>query len=226
MAGFEDVLTGWLITLSHHPIQLYCGIVLILFASSFGLPLPEEVVLITSGTVAYLSLAEAAETGMPPTMNPYVIASVCFFAVLISDVLVFTLGRKYGLRLLRRGPMKRLLSESNLQKVERWTRSYGPWACGIFRFTPGIRFPGHFMCGALGITYTRFLTVDGLAALVSVPSQVLLIAFYGDAILVYFKTFKVVLIVAAVVAFIVWYILRRRRKAGPPGSVGTPNAAA
>jgi membrane protein DedA with SNARE-associated domain len=226
MAGIEEVLMVWLTALSHHPIQLYCGIILILFASSFGLPLPEEVVLITSGTVAYLALAEAAETGMSPTMSPYTIASVCFFAVLLSDVVVFTLGRKYGLKLLRRGPLGRLLSEINIKKVERWTRSYGPWACGIFRFTPGIRFPGHFMCGALGITYTRFLTVDGLAALVSVPSQVLLIAFYGDAILVYFKTFKVVLISTAAVAFIVWFILRRRRKAGPPENVDTPNAAA
>jgi membrane protein DedA with SNARE-associated domain len=226
MAGVEEFLTSWLVTLSQHPIHLYFGIVLILFASSFGLPFPEEIVLITSGMVAYMALAEATESGLAPTMSPYTIATVCFLAVIISDTLVFALGRRYGLVLLRRGPLKKLLSESNLAKVEKWTHNYGTWACGIFRFTPGLRFPGHFMCGALGISYVRFLSVDGMAALLSVPTQVLLIAFYGDQIMVYFKTFKVFLIAAAAAALIIWIIIKRRQKQDPPDNIGSPNAAA
>jgi membrane protein DedA with SNARE-associated domain len=212
MPELEEIIRNLLMEISHHPLQLYAGVILILFASSFGLPLPEEVVLLSSGMIAYLSLTESLATGNPPNVNPITLSIVCFGSVLISDLLVFTLGRKYGLAMLRRKPFSRFISEVALTKVRIWTRKYGVWACAIFRFTPGIRFPGHFMCGSMRISYTKFLLTDGVAALLTVPTQVLFIAYYGDEILVYFKQFKVVLIGLFILAFFIWFFFIRRLK--------------
>ena len=210
MYEIDEIIRQVLMDAAHYPILLYAGIILILFASSFGLPLPEEVVLLTSGTIAYFAMSGASLSGTTSTINPYTLAFVCFLAVLLSDVLVFWLGKKYGLNLLKRPPLNRYLTPKILNKVEAWTEKYGAWACALFRFTPGIRFPGHFMCGAMKISYLKFLLTDGIAALITVPSQVLLIAFYGDEILGYVKQFKVLLITVGAIAFVVWFIKNKK----------------
>jgi membrane protein DedA with SNARE-associated domain len=209
MFGFEETITLWLTEMAHHPTQLYVAIILILFASSFGLPFPEEIVLITAGAAVYVARSESLKTGLPSTLNPEMVALVCFAAVFISDALVFFLGRRFGISLLNKRPFSILLTPPRLKKVESWTSQYGALACGIFRFTPAIRFPGHFMCGALKIKWLTFIIVDGLAALLTVPSQVLLIAYYGDEILIYFKQFKITILVIAILLFVGWMIYKR-----------------
>ncbi len=218
MFGFEDIIREWLIEASHHPEYLYFSVVLFLTLSSFGLPFPEELVLITSGMVASVAMMEAAELGRPSTINPITLALTCLFAVLISDFLVFFLGRKYGVGLIRSSPFSKVISSKALDKVEIVTQKYGFLACGFFRFTPGLRFPGHFMCGALKISYTKFFLSDGTAALISVPTQVLLLAYYGDEIVKYFKQFKLGIVLVAVLLLAFWLIRRKILSAPKPVS--------
>lgn len=225
MADIELLISQLLLEMAHHPVLLYCGVVGILFASSFGLPLPEEVVLVTSGMIANVALAEAARLGAEPTVEAASLAAVCFAAVFASDLVVFTLGKRFGLPLLRRKPFSRFLTEGALTRVKQWTSRYGAWACCVFRFTPGIRFPGHFICGAMGISYTKFALTDGVAALLTVPTQVLLLAFYGDEILGAIKQFKIWLFAGLGIAFVLWLALRWWRKPAAGGPAGSSEAA-
>jgi membrane protein DedA with SNARE-associated domain len=218
MDGFEQQVIYWLTELSQHPFHLYIAVVLILTASSFGLPLPEEVVLITCGLVGSIALTESKKTGLPPTIDIENLALVCFLAVFLSDFLVFFLGRKLGTPLLQKKPFNKVLTPEVMQKIEHYTKKFGPLACGVFRFTPGLRFPGHFMCGALKVSYKNFILVDGFAALVSVPTQVLLIGYYGESILVHFKEFKIALLILLVLGVIGWFIYRRPRPYKPVDS--------
>ena len=106
--------------------------------------------------------------------------------------------------------------QKKLEKVSYWTKKYGAWAAGFFRFTPGLRFPGHFSCGALGLSPAKFVAVDGTAALLSVPPQVFLIAFFGEPILKYLKQFKVViaiLVILALIAFVINKYYYRKKMA-------------
>jgi len=217
MVGIEEAIRELLMGISHHPHLLYAGVIFILFASSFGLPLPEEVVLLTSGMIAYLSVEEGLATATSPHVNPVVLATICFAAVLFSDLLVFYLGRRFGITLLKRKPFSNLISSKSLARVRMWTKKYGAWACAVFRFTPGIRFPGHFICGSMKISYTKFLLTDGLAALLTVPTQVLLMAYYGDEILVYLKQFKIILIGLLIFTLVAWLIFRKRALPAPLG---------
>jgi membrane protein DedA with SNARE-associated domain len=208
MDGIEQQVTTWLIEVSHYPFYLYLGVALFFTASSFGFPIPEEVVLVTCGMIAYLSLEEARAQGTTPTVNAVSLALHCFASVFLSDLLVFFLGRRYGTKLLRRPPFTRLIGEGMLNQVETSVQKYGAFACGLFRFTPALRFPGHFMCGALKISYPKFLITDGLAALISVPTQVLLLAYYSKEVLVYFNKFKVVIIGLLVLLVLIWLVKR------------------
>jgi membrane protein DedA with SNARE-associated domain len=218
MGDLEATATQFLLEMAHRPYLLSAGIILILFASSFGLPLPEEVVLVTSGIIAHLAIKESLATGQPATVNAWWLAGICFAAVLLSDLLVFALGRRYGRSLLLRRPINRLISEDSLLKVEAWTQKHGALACVAFRFTPGIRFPGHFMCGALKISYQKFLATDGVAALLTVPTQVLLLAFYGDEILATLKQFKFILLVCLAVFAIIWIFHKIKTRKSPQQS--------
>src|SRR5690606_1727199 len=93
-------------------------------------------------------------------------------------------------------------------KINSWFQKYGGWACGIFRFTPGLRFPGHLSCGLLGIPLWKFCAIDGMAALLSVPTQVYIVATYGETILKHLKEFKLVLISILGVIALIWIIRR------------------
>lgn len=198
---------------AYQPILIYLAIFSLMLASGFGLPFPEEITLVSAGLVCYFGsrpdLYPPPYDGAVP-VNAYVTAGVAFFSVIFSDCLVFFLGRRFGGRFLRSRYTARF--RARMDDVAKWTKKYGMWAAGAFRFTPGLRFPGHFACGMMGLSTTKFVLVDALAAGVSVPTQVLLVAFYGEHILVYFKQFKIILAVILLVVgsyYLVRWLQRR-----------------
>jgi membrane protein DedA with SNARE-associated domain len=208
MSAFEESIRDLLFQIAQNPHYLYLGVVIFLTLSSFGLPVPEEIVLVTSGAAANVAYLEAIEKGADPSINPITLAAVCFFAVFLSDFLVFTLGKKLGMKFLSLWPFSKFIKPNMLDKVMEWTQKYGAWACGFFRFTPGLRFPGHFMCGTLKIPTYKFVLFDGTAALVSVPTQVLLLAYYGEDILKYFQQFKIFLF-SAFGLLVLFYLIKK-----------------
>lgn len=182
---------------AYQPALVYTFVILILTASSFGLPIPEEFTLISVGILAYIGLNPQAHP--PPVegavpLHPWTAALVCFFAVFLSDFLVYWIGRVGGDRLRRSRRLARYVSGNVFTKVESLILRHGFWMPGVFRFTPGLRFPGHLACGIMRLPAWKFTLVDGTAALLTVPTQVLLVAYYGEVILAYFQQFKVVLL--------------------------------
>ena len=98
----------------------------------------------------------------PPTVDATPIAAfptamVCLFAVFLSDFLVYSLGKKFGTQALDYPRFQKIFTPKTQKKVRQKASKYGMWACAIFRFLPGLRFPGHFMCGALGIKTWKFI---------------------------------------------------------------------
>lgn len=210
----------WIAQFAYEPMMVYMLIVGMMVLSSVGFPLPEEVTLVSVGILAFMG--KHPDHFPPPfvgapVVNVHVAAIVAFSAVLASDTIIYTLGRVFGRKILYSPRISRFLPESTMQKVEKWTEKYGAYACGIFRFTPGLRFPGHLACGMLKFPVWKFLTIDGIAALISVPTQIYLLAIYGEPILKYLKQFKIVVLVIfaiALVAFLIYKIrLRMARKA-------------
>lgn len=196
MENLDVQIMQWFSQYIYKPELVYMGVVLMMLAGSFGVPIPEEAALISVGLVAYMgSRPDLYPPPYPgaPHVDGYVAAVVSFFAVLGSDLLVYLLGRFAGKKLVHNKKFNRLIKPEMMDKIQSWTQKYGIWASGIFRFTPALRFPGFLSCGFLGIPLWKFLAIDGTAALLSVPTQVILVYLYGETILIYFKKFKIVI---------------------------------
>ncbi len=199
---------------AYQPWLVYSAVILILTASSFGLPLPEEITLVTAGSLAHIGMNPQAFPPPHPGATPVhhiTLAIVCFLAVFASDFLVYSIGRYGGERLRKSPRFKKFVEGQVFQKVEKLTQEHGAWMAGVFRFTPGLRFPGHLTCGMMGVTPWQFILVDGTAALLSVPSQVLLLAYYGDVIMDQFKRFQIGIMILGAIAVAI-YIYRKRAK--------------
>jgi membrane protein DedA with SNARE-associated domain len=202
----ENPIAAFLLQYAYEPTIVYSSVVLLLFASSFGLPFPEEIVLLSAGLLAHIgSHPELYPPPSPDAMSVDVAtaATVCFFAVLMSDFLVFWLGRTFGTRMLNHRWVQKIIKPEAYAKISNWTARFGPYACGVFRFTPALRFPGHFACGALGIKYSTFLLVDGTAALLTVPTQVILMAHFGEQVLGVLKDVKLAMAIVIGIAAII-----------------------
>lgn len=211
-----EELIHWFAQYAYEPYLVFAAIIVLMVMSSFGFPVPEEVTLVSAGLIGYMG--SHPDKFPPPFPGAEVasveaLATVCFLAVFLSDFLVFTLGRVLGVRFLESRMMRRY--QEKMTKISGWAKKYGAYASGIFRFTPGLRFPGHFSCGMLGLSPWKFLAVDGTAALISVPTQVFLVAYYGEEILVYFTQFKMVLFGLLALAAAVWigYKVKQRLSA-------------
>ncbi len=192
---------------AYEPMYVYGFVVAFMFASSFGLPIPEELTLISAGLVAHM--AHNPEIYPPPYegavgVNVVTLSIVCFLAVFLSDLTVYFIGKFFGAQIIKTRFFQKQVAGSGFDRINGWFSKYGPMASGIFRFTPGLRFPGHMSCGLFGISLWKFIAVDGLAALISVPTQVYFVATYGDVILQKVKEFKIYVIGFGAVLLVVW----------------------
>lgn len=200
---------------AYQPMYVYGFITVFMFASSFGLPVPEELILISSGLVAYM--AHKPEMFPPPYpgaegVNIFTLAVVCFLAVFFSDLVIYFIGKLFGGKIIKTKFFQKQVAGKGFDTINSWFQKYGGWACGIFRFTPGLRFPGHMSCGLLGIPLWKFCLIDGLAALVSVPTQVYVVATYGEIILDKIREFKIIAASVIGVVILIWLIRKVYQK--------------
>jgi membrane protein DedA with SNARE-associated domain len=210
MFGIEfnhEALMTFFSQYAYQPLYVYGFIIMFMVASSFGFPVPEELVLITSGLVAYM--AHHPEKYPPPFpgaqgVDVFTLCLVCFLAVFLSDALVYFIGKFFGAKIIRTAFFQKSLAGQGFDRINSFFHKYGGWAVGVFRFTPGLRFPGHLSCGLLGIPVWKFFVIDTLAAGLSVPTQVYFVATYGDVILHKLAQFKMYLGIGLAVVALFW----------------------
>lgn len=192
----------------YQPYIVYAAIFGFMCICAIGVPIPEEVIIVSAGLVGHMALNPQLYPPPYPgavSTDPYTLAVVTFFSVIITDYFIFSMGKYFGTQMIASQRLKKYFPEEKMVKVRIWAQKYGYFAPGIFRFIPGVRFPGHLMCGALGVKTWIFLLVDGTAALFSVPTQVLLVSFYGREILMKISPFKFYLLIALAVALLAYF---------------------
>ena len=226
MLGIEDQIAEWFVQLAYQPYLVYALVVGLMFASSFGFPLPEEVTIVSASLTAFMA---NHPTRYPPPyegaigVNSITLALICVLSVFISDYVIYWIGSYFGDKLIRHPRWKKKFEGKSFQRVQKWIHDYGTLAPCIFRFTPGLRFPGHMMCGAIGLPRWKFILVVGLAAAITVPTQVILISIYGEVILNLLSKIKLIAIAGAVIATLVFVFMKWRssRKSDQANSINT-----
>lgn len=211
MSFAQEPVFQWLAQYAYEPQMVYIAVFAMMIASGFGLPIPEEVTIISAGILAYMGshphLFPPPYPGAP-VVSGYGIAFFTMFSVMLADSVVFSIGRIFGRRLMIHPRFSKVFRPSVMEKIQNWTNKYGAFATFLFRFTPGLRFPAHLALGMSPLPMWKFLTVDGFAALISVPTQVLLIYHYGEPILAALHKFKIWIGSGLAIAIVLYLIYR------------------
>lgn len=147
----------------------YVLMFVILLACGFGLPLPEDVVLITGGMLASHQVTDH-----------WVTLAVTMAGVLIGDGIVFTLGRRAGDSIKQTRLFKRIIKPGVDQKIQSWFSRYGDKVIFFARFTPGLRMALFLSAGIYRVPAWKFFALDGFAATISVPLWIWLGFVFGS----------------------------------------------
>jgi len=198
----------WLIELlSEHPSYTYVGVGVIFVLCGVGLPLPEEIVLVSAGYLCYQGHADY-----------WAMTGVCTAAILVGDLVPFLAGRVFGPRLLRLRWMRFIINRERLAMFDRWFRRRGDMVVVIARFIPGLRVVAFFTGGTMRMRWLRFLILDGCGIILATPTLVFVGWHFGDKIEETIQAIReiersILWIVAGTTAFIaLWYWLHRRAR--------------
>ncbi len=142
----------------------YAAVFFVLLACGFGVPIPEDVTLVTGGVISGLGYT-----------NVHIMFLVGMLGVLVGDGCMFAAGRIWGPKILKFKPIARVMTPKRYAQVQEKFDKYGNWVLFVARFLPGLRTPIYITAGiSRKVSYLRFLMMDGLAALISVPVWVYL----------------------------------------------------
>jgi membrane protein DedA with SNARE-associated domain len=142
----------------------YVAVFIALMICGAGLPLPEDITLVAGGVIAGLGYA-----------NVHVMFALTMFGVLLGDAAIFLLGHHYGPRMLKWRLVARVLTPERYARVQEKFDRYGNRVLFFARFLPGMRTTVYITAGTTHrVSFWRFLLIDTLAALISVPFWVYL----------------------------------------------------
>ncbi|RJP47337.1 MAG: DedA family protein [Desulfobacteraceae bacterium] len=203
-----------------NPVILYFLLIGILLLCGFGLPLPEDVILITGGYLAYSGYLDIR-----------IFLPLAIIGVLMGDSTVFMIGRITGSSFLNHHFLSKFIKPFHIRKAISVIEKYHDRIFFIARFLPGFRAAIFYMGGVLKTKFMKFFLYDLLAALISVPLLVLGAYAGGGYIDQVFKVAKgvqaaliAVFILAGiyVVIKIRKWIRKKNSQAGPDPSIQGP----
>ena len=194
----------------------YVAIALVLFLAGLGVPIPEDIPLIYGGVMAGQGKMD---------VGIHFIVSMLF--ILIGDSCLYIIGKRVAQKQQQRlnqgdqqetqsSRIDKLLTPERREKVQEYFNRYGSWAVFFGRFVAGVRGAVFLTAGLSQFPMKRFLLLDGLAALLSVPIWIGIGYWFGKrwtVILETMKTYQVyVLGTLAVVGIIWWFWYKRKQK--------------
>ncbi|MDY7032756.1 MAG: DedA family protein [Thermodesulfobacteriota bacterium] len=161
-----DAFVAFLTTHSQYIIYISTFSVLVL--GGLGFPIPEEVTLLGSGFLAYEGFS-----------NLIIALPVCYAGVLLGDFILFSLGRRWGDDIIKHRLLVRHITEKRLDRARKFFDGHGLKTVFIARFVSGFRIVAFATAGILKMRVCHFLTINTLAALISVPLFILIGYLFG-----------------------------------------------
>lgn len=197
LLNFFTSYSGWIV---------YVLLFAILFLTGLGLPVPEDAVLLSGGFLLYFGYTEFAPT-----------VAAMFLGVLSGDLLIFSIGRRWGSEAIRHKSVAHLMTPKRLARVRRYFERYGTMTILLARFLAGLRSATYLLAGTSGMRFRQFFWLDCLATLVSVPLVTYLGFIFAPQLEHLLKLLRraegiVLLVVVLLGIAIVWYRRSRKRQ--------------
>lgn len=208
----------------------------VLCLCGFGLPMPEDVVLVTGGVLAWLDaeqrLGVSSATVSLMLRDPALLGMVAIglAGILAGDSVIYLAGRRFGIRVADFRPLRRIITPAKLEQVEKLMRRRGKVVVVIARYLPGLRAPTYFTAGHARLPYWEFLLFDGVAALVSAPLWVCIGFYFGsniqEAAQFAARFSNYILVAVGVVVLAIAFRWLQARRASPPAEPEAETEAA
>ncbi|HDL5349117.1 TPA: DedA family protein, partial [Mannheimia haemolytica] len=142
----------------------YWAVFLVLLACGFGVPIPEDITLVSGGVISGLGYT-----------NVHWMLVVSMLGVLVGDSTMYWLGRIYGEKILKFPLIRNVATPERFATVQERFEKQGWKLLFMARFLPGLRAVVYLVSGITRkVSFVKFLLVDFCAAIISVPIWVYL----------------------------------------------------
>jgi membrane protein DedA with SNARE-associated domain len=135
----------------------YLGLFLLLVLGTLGLPFPEDGILLLSG---FLTAHHV--------IRPLPAFLVVYSGLLMTDFLLYSVGKKYGRRLVEHKRFHKIITEGRLAKLEKKFKKWGALVVFFGRHLLGVRAQIFLVAGVMRMSWKKFLIVDGTSALFTI----------------------------------------------------------
>jgi membrane protein DedA with SNARE-associated domain len=188
--------------LGSHGYVAYVLVLAALLAGSIGIPAPEDLTLIAAGVLC--SLAH---------VNTWIMGLTCYLGLIIGDLIIYRIGWMTGPTLFRKKWFRRHISTKRLQAMRTNLHKRTMLTILVARHLFYIRTATFLMCGAVRISFVRFVVMDAIAALITTPLMMGIgYAFANNyqLVIAWVRDLKFFLIAIGVIALM--FIIRRYRR--------------
>ncbi|MFB7781475.1 DedA family protein [Streptomyces vinaceus] len=207
----------WLETIPAVSIYLLVGLVIGL--ESLGIPLPGEIILVSSALLA----SQHGE------IDPVVLGICASTGAIVGDSIGYAIGRRGGKPLLERLGRRfpKHFGPQHVAQAERAFEKWGMWAVFFGRFVALLRIFAGPLAGVLHMPYWKFLVANILGGILWAGGTTAVIYSIGIVAEPWLKGFSwVALLLALVIGLTVTLVLRSRMKKAAAAADATETAAA
>ncbi|MFF3291381.1 DedA family protein [Streptomyces sp. NPDC003023] len=205
----------WLETVPAVSVYILVGVVIGL--ESLGIPLPGEIVLVSSALLA-------SQHG---DINPYVLGACATAGAIIGDSIGYAIGRRGGRPLLAwlGGRFPRHFGEAQIAMAERSFEKWGMWAVFFGRFVALLRIFAGPLAGVLRMPYWKFLIANVFGGILWAGGTTAVIYSVGIVAEAWLKRFSWLgLVLAVLVGVTSMLVLKSRAKKAAAQHTATPAA--
>jgi membrane protein DedA with SNARE-associated domain len=205
----------------------YKEVFIALVASTTVLPVPEELPVIAAGVACgHSDTIYANDRGNPARLLWWVMLPVVIVGAVIGDIVLYTIGRLWGKKLLDiPWVQRRVVTPEKRASIEKNFAKHGIKVLLGVRLLPGVRGPVFFIAGMVRLPLWQFILADAIYAIPIVNLMFWTAYWFTDQIMVLvneidkYKTLVAShLLAAALGALIYRYLIARRVPTGetPP----------
>jgi len=133
------------------------GLFVLLILGTLGLPFPEDGILLLSGLLTAHNV-----------IRPFPTFLVVYLGLLTTDFLLYSVGKKYGRRLVEHKRFQKIVTRERLTKLEGKFKKWGALVVFFGRHLLGLRAQIFLVAGVMRMSWKKFLIADGTSALLTI----------------------------------------------------------
>ncbi|CAL9612539.1 DedA family protein [Streptomyces sp. enrichment culture] len=199
-------------------VTVYAMVGLVIALESLGIPLPGEIILVSSALLA-------SQHG---DIDPVVLGACAVAGAITGDSIGYAVGRRGGRPLLARlgARFPRHFGEGHIATAERSFQRWGVWAVFFGRFVALLRIFAGPLAGVLRMPYGRFLTANVLGGILWAGGTTAVVYYVGIVAESWLKRFSWLGLVAAVLIGVTSLLVLKRKAGKNAADTAGPAAAA